>query len=266
MANVREPATCASCGRPLPTQHGRGRQRRYCDATCRSAARRDRVRTADQQHVNASLTKPVRKGSVDNVTGDSAVVVDQVLAQAERFGRDWADPEPLVAVASARRLAHAVDDALRTAVERARNTGRTWQEIGDLLGTSRQAAFQRFGRPIDPRTGEPMQQVELVSGAAERAVALFVAYVEQRYDDLRRDFDDRMLATVDETKLIDTWTNVAGMFGAYEGMGEPFVRPIARMTVVDVPLRFEAGDMVGRVAFHSDGKVGGFFVMRPEFA
>jgi hypothetical protein len=211
------------------------------------------------------LTNPVRKGSVDNVTEGTAVV-DQVLAEAERFGQDWADAEPLVAVASARRLARAVDDALRTAVERARSTGRTWQEIGDLLGTSRQAAFQRFGRPIDPRTGEPMQQVEMVSDAAERAVALFVAYVEQRYDDLRRDFDDRMLASVHETKLIDTWTNVAGMFGAYEGMGEPFVRPIARMTVVDVPLRFEAGDMVGRVAFHPDGKVGGFFVMRPEFA
>jgi hypothetical protein len=44
--------------------------------------------------------------------------------------------------------------ALRLSVERAREAGRTWQELGDVLGVSRQAAFQRFGHPVDPRTGQ----------------------------------------------------------------------------------------------------------------
>ena len=52
-------------------------------------------------------------------------------------------------------------DLLRAAVDRARVEGRTWQEIGDILGTTRQAAFQRFGRPIDPRTGAPMSESDL---------------------------------------------------------------------------------------------------------
>src|SRR5699024_5472379 len=30
--------------------------------------------------------------------------------------------------------------------------------IGDALGISRQAAFQRFGTPVDPRTGEAMNK------------------------------------------------------------------------------------------------------------
>jgi hypothetical protein len=192
--------------------------------------------------------------------------VDQVLAEAQRFGQEWADSDPLVAVASARRLAHAVDEALRAAVDRARNAGRTWQEVGDLLGTSRQAAFQRFGRPVDPRTGERMQQRELVPDAVERSIALFVDYIEGRYDDVQRDFDDRMLEVVTVEKLDTTWADVVGSNGAYEGMGEPFARALAQYTVVDVPLKFEAGDMVGRVTFRPDGKIGGLFVVRSEFA
>lgn len=33
---------CACCGEPLPVQKGPGRRRRYCNATCRSRARRQR--------------------------------------------------------------------------------------------------------------------------------------------------------------------------------------------------------------------------------
>jgi hypothetical protein len=193
-------------------------------------------------------------------------VVDEVAAAAHRFGQHWADPDPLSAVTSASELARAVDDALRAAVRRARAAGRTWQTIGDLLGTSRQAAFQRFGRPIDPRTGEPMTTQALTPGAAEHAVALLVDFMEGRYEQVRQDFDDTMNTQVNLAKLASTSAQVAGMVGAYEGMGEPFARAQGELTVVDVPLRFEAGDMVGRVVYRTDGKVAGLFVLKPEFA
>jgi hypothetical protein len=35
--------------------------------------------------------------------------------------------------------------ALHDAVRAARDDGATWSDIGDVLGVSRQAAFQRFG-------------------------------------------------------------------------------------------------------------------------
>lgn len=192
-------------------------------------------------------------------------VVGQVIEAADRFGLGWADPDPLTAVASARDLASAVDGALRAAVTRARQAGRTWQTIGDLLGTSRQAAFQRFGRPIDPRTGAPMERT-LLPGAEERAVALLVDLMAGRYEDVRHDFDDTMLAALDVAKLAETNAQVAAMVGAYEGMGEPFTRPQGEYTVVDIPLRFEAGEMTGRVSYRADGSVAGLFVLRPEFA
>lgn len=267
MANVLQPANCAACGRPLPAQAGRGRQRQYCGPTCRSAARRGRsqpltsVRPGD---VNDGLTIAVRKASLDRVAG-SDDVIDQVTEAADRFGLDWTDPDPLTAVASARDLAAAVDSALRAAVTRARQSGRTWQTIGDLLGTSRQAAFQRFGRPIDPRTGVPMERTVL-PGAAERAVALLVDLMAGRYEDVRHEFDDTMLDALDTDKLAETTARVAAMVGAYEGIGEPFTRAQGEYTVVDVPLRFEAGEMTGRVSYRADGVVAGLFVLRPEFA
>ncbi|HEX3388140.1 MAG TPA: hypothetical protein VHT94_03800 [Streptosporangiaceae bacterium] len=63
---------------------------------------------------------------------------------------------PMDAVAAARELSRVTDVALRAAVDRARATGHSWSRIGEVLGTTRPAAFQRFGRPGDPRTGTPM--------------------------------------------------------------------------------------------------------------
>jgi hypothetical protein len=103
-------------------------------------------------------------------------------------------------------------------------------------------------------------------GAAERAVALLVDLMEGHYEQVTQDFDDTMNTQVDLATLASTSAQVAGMVGAYEGMGEPFARAHGELTVVDVPLRFEAGDMVGRVAYRADGKVAGLFVLRPEFA
>lgn len=51
----------------------------------------------------------------------------------------------LTAIGACRTLADLVQESLQTLVDEARRKGHTWQEIGDVLGTTRQAAFQRFG-------------------------------------------------------------------------------------------------------------------------
>lgn len=61
----------------------------------------------------------------------------------------------LEALAAARELSGATDAALRAAVDRARAAGQSWSRIGDVLGTTRQAAFQRFGRPDLPGASRP---------------------------------------------------------------------------------------------------------------
>lgn len=44
------------------------------------------------------------------------------------------------------RMEHAIDDEIGMYVRSAVKKGATWQEIGDALGVSRQAAHKRFSR------------------------------------------------------------------------------------------------------------------------
>jgi hypothetical protein len=169
----------------------------------------------------------------------------------------------MVAVSEALRMVRDAEAELRQTVDAARRAGHTWQELGDLLGTSRQAAFQRFGRPIDPRTGTPMADPTLPD-AARRAEDLVVAIIECRWTDVRRDFDETMLDAVDEAKLVAGWAQVAALVGSYERMGEPLVLAAGDYTVVEMPLYFEAGEQTVRVTYHADGQVAGLWIRPPN--
>jgi hypothetical protein len=167
------------------------------------------------------------------------------------------------AIRLARELRRLADAALRITVDRVRVAGHTWQEIGDALGTTRQAAFQRFGRPIDPRTGEPVSQA-LLPDAANRATAIISDWAEGRYDDMTASFDATIAERLPPEKLAAAWAQVVGMAGTFRRMGEPFVRQQGDFTVVDIPLEFEASEMKGRVAFNADGQVGGLFILNVD--
>ncbi len=170
---------------------------------------------------------------------------------------------PLAAVGEALRKVRDAEATLRGAVDAARAAGHTWQELGDLLGTSRQAAFQRFGRPVDPATGASMAELKLPD-AIHRAEGLVAELVGCQWHEVRRDFDDRMQAAVGEDELRLAWAQVAGSVGQYEGMGEPYARSTGDYTVVHMPLAFEAGERTVLVTYREDGQVAGLWIQPPE--
>ena len=180
---------------------------------------------------------------------------------ADAVARSGSDGLPLEALAAARDASAAAGQALQQAVDRARAAGHSWREIGDVLGTTRQAAFQRFGHPVDPRTGAPMS-TQVAPGTADRAVKILASLAEGRWEEARRDFSAKMSQALDGRRLADAWARMASLVGGYEGMGEPFAHRVADHTVVEIPLRFEAGEATGRVVFDEDGKVAGLW-LRP---
>ncbi len=202
----------------------------------------------------------------DAVRDELATATTELAASvAALVGAD--DEHPRVAamarVSAARTVRDRADRVLAAAVAQARAAGCTWQDIGDVLGTTRQAAFQRFGRPIDPRTGNAMDTTA-TPGADQRAVEIFGQLAGGDSDAVHRDFDDQMAAALTASGLGDTWAQIVAMVGAFERSGEPFARRMGEHTVVDVPLAFEAGDMTGRVAFHPDLRIAGLFVLDPS--
>ncbi|WP_052443083.1 DUF3887 domain-containing protein [Streptacidiphilus neutrinimicus] len=196
----------------------------------------------------------------------SGLLAGQATALAQTAGNLLVSPDHLDLVRRAQAVDGLAEQVLKLSVQQARDAGRTWQEIGDLLGVTRQAAFQRFGRPIDPRTGEPMDKTVRVADAAQRAVAIVTAVLEGRMEEARRSFDAQVLAAFTDEVRGDGLATVTGLVGAFEGFGEaePFVRRVGEHTVVDIPLRYEAGEMKARVAFDTDEKVAGLFILTPE--
>ena len=170
---------------------------------------------------------------------------------------------PLAAVAAARELSAATGEALQQAADRARADGHSWREIGDVLGTTRQAAFQRFGHPVDPRTGQPMSEA-MIPGAAERATQLMIDWIEGRYDQVTADFNQVMAEKMSADGLADAWAQLFGLVGRYEQLGEAAARQAGNLTIVDIPMTFEASEMKGRVVYDQVGKVTGLFVLAKD--
>ncbi|MFJ9543400.1 DUF3887 domain-containing protein [Streptomyces sp. NPDC101225] len=196
----------------------------------------------------------------------SGLLAERSSLLAEALGSPLAPPAYLDVVRQARGLDELAEQVLKLCVQLCRDAGHTWQEIGDLLGVTRQAAFQRFGRPIDPRTGEPMDRTVRMADAAPRAVAIVKAVLDGRMDEARRSFNAQVLEAFTDEVRGSGLATVAGLVGAFEGFGEdePSVRRIGDQTVVDVPLRYEAGDMKARVTFDTDEKVAGIFILASE--
>ena len=164
------------------------------------------------------------------------------------------------ALAAARALRPLADEALRSVVAAARQQGSSWQRIGDGLGITRQAAFQRFGTPLDPRTGVAMERTVL-PGAAERAVDLLDAVAAHRWEAAVAGFSPAMAAQLSPDGLADAYAAVIATGGERESRGDPVAIPMAGMTVVDVPLQHEAVDLTGRVSFGPRGDVIGLWFL-----
>ncbi len=84
--------------------------------------------------------------------------VDEVLAHSDDLARKFEDyepdPAPYLALRSAVLLRSGAEYALNAAIADARDHGYTWAHIGGLLGTSGEAARQRYGKPR-PSTNKP---------------------------------------------------------------------------------------------------------------
>jgi hypothetical protein len=146
------------------------------------------------------------------------------------------------------------------AVTQARQAGHSWHEIGDVLGVSRQAAFQRFGKPTDPRTGEPMNTTPLPKAAA-LAEGVIDALSRGSWEEVTSRFDERMRDALTSDGLAAAWAQVIGTAGAFEHHGEPEVTRAADFTITNTPLTFEAGEFTARISFRDDQTVAGLFIL-----
>jgi hypothetical protein len=202
------------------------------------------------------------------MSGSFTVTVQQLHRQ---LGHILAAPvmnsesDPLELVRAAHEIRDGAEALMAAAVQQARGAGRTWQEIGEVLGVSRQGAFQRYGKPIDPRNGEVMNTSPL-PGAAELARAVIDDHAHGRWADVSARFDDTMRAGLTEEGLAEAWAYFVGLAGVYEGHGDTDVVRAGDFTITNTPLAFDAGDFVARITFRDDQTIAGLYILNPDAA
>lgn len=83
--------------------------------------------------------------------GDENTMTDEVNAWLDSLDPDTTPAEDIIdlrSVAAAVNDRDAAEQRVRDAVDAARANGRSWARIGIALGVSKQAAHERYGRPI----------------------------------------------------------------------------------------------------------------------
>lgn len=68
--------------------------------------------------------------------------------EADEQGPDVARPPSVQALFDAGFVLEYIESVIPSLVANARADGETWKDIGDSLGMTRQAAQQRFGKPL----------------------------------------------------------------------------------------------------------------------
>ncbi|MEH3131717.1 MAG: DUF3887 domain-containing protein [Mycolicibacterium neoaurum] len=176
-----------------------------------------------------------------------------------------ADHDPLATVTIAREVKDDAESLLVAAVQQARAAGHTWQQVGDVLGITRQAAFQRFGKPIDPRTGEAMNTTPLPQ-ATELTLAIIDDLANARWADVSARFDETMRDRLTDAGLAEGWVHIVGLVGSYEGHGDIDAVRAGDFTTTNTRLQFEAGEYIARITFRDDQTVAGLFLLTPDVA
>ena len=194
------------------------------------------------------------------VLGLTLVTNADAVAAALRRPESASVYTPLAALAAARTLSLAVDDTMRALVSVARQQGATWQEIGAVLGTTRQAAFQRFGTSA---TGEEAPVAKTISHAGDKAVAILERYLNKDWT-IREHFDETLSERLSAELLGASYEQVSSLVGEFQAFGAPAVTQSGEHAVVDVPMNFTKGDMKGRVVYDGAEKIAGFFVLNPD--
>lgn len=198
--------------------------------------------------------------------GDLHALIDALAEDGplDSSGSDLPDPEVATRrIGMAAELRALGDQVLRDSVERARADHVPWQQIGDALGITRQAAFQRFQNPDDPRGGSPMKTTNH-NALIPRAEAVYDHLAQGDYASVGQQMTFLVQRMLTESKVMGVWSEATAMSGALEALGESFARPSGSSVVVETPLSFEAGDLVGRIAFNRRGKIVGMLLLRPE--
>ncbi|MEL4504074.1 hypothetical protein AAEX63_04450 [Luteococcus sp. H138] len=188
------------------------------------------------------------------------------------------DEPSLAAIGLAQQALDQAERGLHDAVRAARDAGRTWQEVADVLGVTRQAAFKRFGHPTDHQTGEPLHPRPAVEVAGLTAQT-FRLFVDGELEEVRSRMTQVCARELSRRRISAVHAELLTAYGEATEVAEPSAHTMAgerlpdgvvelgagqRSAVGRVLLRFEADELVGHAVINRDGRIAGLTIRPVE--
>ncbi|MCS4277308.1 hypothetical protein M2390_002512 [Mycetocola sp. BIGb0189] len=155
------------------------------------------------------------------------------------------------------------DSTLHVEVSKAREENVTWSAIGQSLGVTRQAAFQRFGtgNKEQERKGEIMSKTLLLEVPEHAKKIVRAVASSETGDAISTYFGAEAIAVLTPEKLDTVWAGLLASFGKWEGFGEGSALVLGEYVVDETRLEFEAGAVTFRTSWSADGKIAGLFFL-----
>lgn len=179
--------------------------------------------------------------------------------------RGEADVDTLDVIASARSLRLLTDDAIARLVRRARTEHQSWAAIGTALGTSRQAAFERYATDTEREPSTEEHSVRLsVASAREVARSFLDGFVTREFATCRRLSDPQLARGLPEPVLATLLESVRQDLGEILEVQDSCITSYGSMQIVDTPVVFSRGTRMVRVVVNPLGLAGGFFLLASE--
>lgn len=130
------------------------------------------------------------------------------------------------------------------------------------------SAILAFALALGLPAGIPAQTDEQV--LASHGVDVVNKFFEGRFDDVRDSFTDEMNKALPPEVVAGLPTQITAQLGAFKGTGTPGINVDSEsIRTVLVPLQFEKGRLIARVAYTLDGssaKVAGFWIQEEQAA
>jgi dienelactone hydrolase len=96
------------------------------------------------------------------------------------------------------------------------------------------------------------------SPAADHAKQILNLFVAQKFDEVAKEFNDKMAAALSSAQLASVWSSMQQQVGAFRSViDERTSTPAPGMTAATLGVRFEKGDVTFVAAFDADNRIAG---------
>ncbi|MGC9155379.1 MAG: hypothetical protein ACP5HZ_07005 [Ferrimicrobium sp.] len=176
--------------------------------------------------------------------------------------RGEAEVDTLDVIASARSLRLLTDDAIAKLVRRARMEHQSWAAIGTALGTSRQAAFERYATDAEREPSTEEHAVRLPVASARGVARTFLdAFFTREFKTCHMLSDPQLARGLPEPVLATLLESIRQDLGEILEVRESRITPYGSMQIVDTPVVLSRGTRIVRVVVNQLGLAGGFFLL-----